>query len=44
MYHTPDSCVSTLPLYNRKAKELRLLLPVRGLALRNINPLRSSDA
>ena len=43
----PYSCVSTLPLYNRKAKELRLLLPVRRLALRNsplINPLRSSDA
>ena len=43
----PHSCVSTLPLYNRKAKELRLLLPVRGLVLRNsqlINPLRSSDA
>ena len=42
----PYSCFSTLPLYNRKAKELRLLLPVRGLALRNsplINPLRSSD-
>ena len=43
----PYSCVSTLPLYNCKVKELRLLLPVRGLALRNsplINPLRSSDA
>ena len=42
----PYSCFSTLPLYNRKAKELRLLLPVRGLALRNsplINPLRWSD-
>ena len=24
-----------LPLYNRKANELRLLLPVRGLTLRN---------
>ena len=43
----PYSCVSTLPLYNRKANELRLLLLVLWLALRNsplINPLRSSDA
>ena len=31
----PHSCVSTLPLYNRKAKDLRLLLPVRGLAVCN---------
>ena len=31
----PYSCVSMLPLYNRKANELRLLLPVRGLTLRN---------